>query len=114
MDDEPVVLADQSGVIRFWSGGAEKAFGYAFAEAVGQTLDLIVPPEHREAHWNGFRRAMQCGAAAVEGQAVPFPVRHADGSNIARQGRLTLLRRSRGDVIAAIVVFDKIAERDRA
>ena len=114
MDDEPVVLTDRNGVIRFWSRGAEKAFGYAFAEAIGQTLDLIVPPEHREAHWNGFRRAMDCGAAALEGQAVPFPVQHADGGNIARQGRLTLLRRPRGDVIAAIVVFDEIAEKDRA
>lgn len=106
MDDEPVVLADRNGVIRFWSRGAEEAFGYAVAEAVGQTLDLIVPPEHREAHWNGFRRAMESGAAAVEGQAVPFPTRQPDGGNIARQGRLTLLRRPQGDVIAAIVVFD--------
>jgi PAS domain S-box-containing protein len=47
VDDEPVVLADRNGVIRFWSRGAEQAFGHAVAEAVGQTLDLIVPPEHR-------------------------------------------------------------------
>ena len=106
MDDEPVVLADRNGVIRFWSRGAEKAFGHPVAEAVGQTLDLIVPPEHREAHWKGFRRAMESGAAAAEGQAGPFPVRHADGDSIARQGRLTLLRRPQGDVIAAIVAFE--------
>jgi PAS domain S-box-containing protein len=99
-------MADPSGVICFWSAGAERAFGYPAAEAVGQTLDLIVPPEHREAHWNGFRRAIESGAASVEGQSIPFPARCAGGDVAARPGRLTLVRRPRGQVIAALVVFD--------
>src|SRR4051794_19879525 len=79
LDHSPVVLTDAEGVIRFWSAGAETAFGYAAIEAVGQTLDLIVPAEYSDAHWAGFRRAMAAGAAA-EGQINPFPVRRADGA----------------------------------
>jgi PAS domain S-box-containing protein len=106
MDNNAVVMADQAGIIRFWSAGAEKAFGYSAAQAVGQTLDLIVPEEYREAHWRGFRRAVASGAADLEGQTSPFPVRDADGAIAATPGRLTLVRQPQGQVIAAVVVFE--------
>ena len=106
MNAEAMVLVDLNGVIRLWSDGAEGMFGYAAAEAVGQTLDLIVPPEYREAHWNGFRRAIAAGYASVEGQAVPFPARHSTGDVIERHGRLTLIRRPKGEVVAAVAVFE--------
>jgi PAS domain S-box-containing protein len=105
LNDHAVVVADAAGVIRFWSPGAEKAFGHAAEHALGETLDLIVPPEYRQAHWAGFRKAMASGAAAVEGRAVPFPACGADGEIAALSGRLTLLREPDGSVIAAVVVF---------
>lgn len=106
MDSHAVVIADPAGVIRFWSPGAEGAFGYSAGQAVGGTLDLIVPPEFREAHWIGFRRAMETGAAEAEDAATPFPVRRADGEVVATPGRLTLMRDPRGQVIGAAVVFE--------
>ena len=102
-----MVLADANGVIHFWSDGAGKVFGYAAAEAIGRTLDLIVPAEYRDAHWSGFRRAITSGTASVEGQTVPFPAQHADGRVVETPGRLTLIRRPQGTVVAAIVVFDE-------
>jgi PAS domain S-box-containing protein len=106
MENNAVVIADPTGVIRFWSVGAEKAFGYRAAEAVGQTLDLIVPGEYRAAHWHGFRRAVASGVASLEGQLNPFPVRGAGGSVAAVPGTLSLLRRAQGQVIAVMVVFE--------
>jgi PAS domain S-box-containing protein len=105
LDNHAVVIADAAGVIRFWSSGAEKAFGHPSAEALGQTLDLIVPLEYRQAHWTGFRHAMASGAATVEGRAVPFPVRLPGGETMPMTGRLTLLRGPSGQVIAAAVAF---------
>jgi PAS domain S-box-containing protein len=106
MDNNAIVIADPGGIIRFWSAGAEKAFGYSAAQAVGQTLDLMVPAEYREAHWIGFRRAVESGAAAVEGQITPFPVRRAGGDIAAGSGKLMLVRQSQGKVIAVMVVFE--------
>ena len=106
MNGEAVVLDHPNGVIRFWSGGAETLFGYSTSEAIGQTLDLIVPPEYREAHWRGFRRALASGTASAEGQMVPFPAQHANRAIMTRSGRLTLVRRPRGEVIAALVGFE--------
>jgi len=99
-------MADPEGVICFWSAGAEKAFGYRADQAVGHTLDLIVPPEYRDAHWNGFRRAIQMGSAGVEGMQTPFPVQRADGKIVESPGILTLVRQVQGQVIAAMVVFE--------
>jgi PAS domain S-box-containing protein len=105
MDRHPLVIADTAGVIRFWSPGAEAAFGHAARDAVGQTLDLIVPPDFRDAHWQGFRRAIAAGAASVENQAAPFPVRHANGDVVETPGRLALVRAPGGEVLGAAVVF---------
>jgi PAS domain S-box-containing protein len=105
LDQTAVVITDAAGVIRFWSSGAEKAFGYAANEAVGQTVELIIPAQYRADHWTGFRRAMEVGAASAEGQINPFPVRQADGAVVAFPGRLTLIRQAEGQVVGAMVVF---------
>jgi PAS domain S-box-containing protein len=105
MDDHAVVMVDASGVIRFWNPGAARVFGHPAGEAVGRTLDLIVPDEFRQAHWSGFRRAMASGEAAAEGRAGPFPALCADGEVRPIEGRLALLRSPPGQVIGAMVVF---------
>lgn len=99
-------MADRQGIIRYWSSGAAATFGYSVDEALGQRLDLIVPDEYREAHWKGFRRALDSGSAAAEGVAGPFPAKHADGSIVVRTGRLSLIRQPQGNVVAALVVFE--------
>jgi len=105
VDDHAVVMVDATGVIRFWNAGAARAFGHPPTEAIGQTLDLIVPDEFRQAHWSGFRRAMASGQAAAEGQPGPFPVRCADRETRPVEGRLTLLRSAHGRIVGAMVVF---------
>jgi PAS domain S-box-containing protein len=38
-----IVAADRQSNIRFWNPGAERIFGYSADEAVGQSLDIIIP-----------------------------------------------------------------------
>ena len=49
VEDSPVAIlyADRDGKIRLWNAGAEAMFGYTAAEALGQSLDLIVPERQR-------------------------------------------------------------------
>ncbi len=56
-----VVSADRDGIIREWDATAERVFGYSANDAVGQTLDLIIPAEERSDHWRNYRRAMAKG-----------------------------------------------------
>src|SRR5262249_28956958 len=55
---EALIFADTQGIIRVWNPGAESIFGHTAAEAVGQSLDLIIPEHLRQAHWEGFDRAI--------------------------------------------------------
>ena len=49
-DPEAVIFADREGVIRYWGSGAEAVFGHSAADALGESLDLIVPERFRPAH----------------------------------------------------------------
>jgi len=105
VDEIPVVMVDEAGLIRYWSKGAERTFGHPPQVAVGQTLDLIVPPEFRGAHWAGFRRAMASSKADAEGKPGPFPVMGASGKPLTISGTLTLLRTADGQAMGAMVIF---------
>ena len=56
-----VVSADREGIIRDWNETAEHIFGHSAGQAIGRTLDLIVPEEERADHWRNFRRVMATG-----------------------------------------------------
>ena len=58
---EALIFCDMEGIIRVWNAGAEKVFGWSAAEAVGQSLDLIIPERMRQAHWDGFNQAIARG-----------------------------------------------------
>src|SRR3546814_9388803 len=77
-----LVFAEPSGVIRIWNSAAESLFGHGAAEAIGQTLDLIIPPEYRARHWAGFRAAMAAGDGNIDHSSFNIPALHRDGTVI--------------------------------
>ena len=60
-----IVATDRDGTIRMWNLGAQCIFGYSAEEALGQSLDLIIPELLRAGHWEGWRRVMQTGASHI-------------------------------------------------
>jgi PAS domain S-box-containing protein len=66
---DAIIAADKEGTISFWNPGAERIFGYSAAEAVGQSLNIIIPVRLRKRHWDGYRHIMQT-ARAVTGTAM--------------------------------------------
>ena len=79
---DAIILADRAGVIRVWNQAAEALFGHRAAEAVGHTLDLIVPEPYRPAHWAGFSRAVQQGRFANDEVLLTSRALRKDGSII--------------------------------
>jgi PAS domain S-box-containing protein len=63
---DAIVAADRDGLIRFWNPGAERIFGFAREEVLGQSLDLIIPERLRERHWSGFTRTIETGESRYE------------------------------------------------
>jgi PAS domain S-box-containing protein len=64
MQSHAVVVSDREGKIHLSSPGAESLLGYPASEALGQSLDLIVPPKFRE-------KGHAVGAMAVYSAAEP-------------------------------------------
>lgn len=98
-----VIVADTSGCITEWSAGAEALFGYSAHEAVGHSLDLIVPEELQDAHWRGFRRAM--ADPQVKDLAADLPVHCADGVIGHFPGRLLTLSDGLGVALGAMAIY---------
>jgi len=76
---DAIVVADRDGRIVFWNAAAERVFGYEETEALGVSLDLIIPERHRERHWTGYRRVMQTGATRYGADLLRVPALHKDG-----------------------------------
>jgi len=76
---DAVVICGPDGVIRFWNAAAERLFGFAPTEALGSSLDLIVPERLRERHWAGFDQAIATGQTRYEHDVLRVPATHKDG-----------------------------------
>jgi nitric oxide dioxygenase len=50
---DAIIAASADGFILLWNAAAERIFGYAEGEALGRSLDLIVPERFRSRHWEG-------------------------------------------------------------
>lgn len=74
---DAIITTDRNGIIDFWNPGAERIFGYARDDAVGRSLDLIIPERLRQRHWDGYRRIMESGKNRYgEGDVLSVPALH--------------------------------------
>jgi PAS domain S-box-containing protein len=112
-----IIFADEGGIIRLWNSGAEAMFGYTAAEAIGQTMEMIIPEKHRARHDEGYARVMKTGITKYGRDALAVPALRKDGSRISIEFTIVLVRSAEGGVIgAAAIVQDVTArwERDKA
>lgn len=108
MSVHAVVTVDQNGIIESWNAGAQELFGHTPEQAVGRTLDLIIPESHRERHWNGFRPVLAAVDAQTEwdrGAAV-VPIAHRDGSTRLAAVRLLVIRDALDGAAGAAAIFN--------
>ena len=88
---DAVVVADSDGVITFWNDAATRIFGWSAAEAVGRSLDLIIPERFRERHWAGYRHTMATGHTSYGDRLLEVPALHRDGHTVSIAFTVTLL-----------------------
>lgn len=76
---EAIIFADREGLIRVWNRAAEHVFGFTAEQALGASLDLIIPERLRKAHWEAFDRAIESGVAKHPDRVRTTRALHADG-----------------------------------
>jgi PAS domain S-box-containing protein len=116
---EAVIFADRQGAVRLWNRGAETMFGYSAHEALGQSLDLIIPERFRARHWEGYRQVMATGVSSYGQRLLAVPAMRKDGQRISIEFSIALLKDKHGDVTGAVAVIRDVtarwqAERGRA
>ena len=105
---DAIIAADPEGHILSWNPAAERIFGFAAQEALGQSLDLIIPERFRARHWEGYKQVMRTGQTKYGMEVLRVPARHKDGRPLSIAFTVALLSRSDGqtEAIAAIVRDD--------
>ena len=80
-------------MINFWNPGATRIFGFTADEAIGQSLDLIIPPNLRARHWEGFNRVMATGESHYgHGDLLSVPALTKSGQRISVEFTIAMLK----------------------
>ncbi len=103
---DAIVATDRHGAIQFWNPGAERIFGFRADNAVGQSLDIIIPENLRERHWEGWARVVETGQSRYgASEVLSVPAMTADGRRISVEFTIVVLWDNDNNVdgIAAIL-----------
>ena len=105
---DAIVAADPEGKIVLWNPAAERIFGFSQAEALGRSLDLVIPERFRERHWHGYREVMRSGETRYGTEVLRVPALRKDGRPLSIAFTVALLKSRDGavEVIVAIMRDD--------
>jgi PAS domain S-box-containing protein len=102
-----IIAAGADGKIVYWNDAATRIFGFTAAEALGQSLDLIIPERFRARHWNGYREVMSTGKTKYGSDVLRVPARHRDGHALSIAFTVTLIEPEDGERVIAAIVRDE-------
>ena len=106
-----IMFADREGKIRLWNSGAETVFGYTAREALGQSLDLIVPERQRQRHWEGWDKVMASGVTKYGRDPLAVPAMRKDGSRISIEFNVVLVRADSGELAGVAAMVQDVTAR---
>lgn len=113
LDQAPdaIIFAGIDGTVQEWNAAAEQIFGHSCDEAMGQSLDLIIPERFRESHWTAFDAAIAAGKTRLNGKALPTRSMRKDGTTIYVELSFGVVLDSEGTAIGALAIARDITEK---
>lgn len=109
---DAIVYADARGLIRLWNAGAERIFGHSAAEALGQSLDLIIPENQRARHWAGFDRTLATGVTRYGAESLlSVPAVRKDGSRLSVEFTILPFRGEAGQIVGMAAIMRDVTAR---
>jgi PAS domain S-box-containing protein len=108
---EAIIYADRDGLIRLWNQGARAMFGYEDEEAIGQSLDLIIPERLRSRHWQGYRHVMETGVTRYGSETLAVPAIRKDGQRLSIEFIIVLMQDTNGNPIGTAALIRDVTIR---
>lgn len=102
---DAVVVSDAEGSITLWNPAAERMFGFTEQEALGQSLDLIIPQRLQQRHWDGYRKTMETGQTRYGNDVLKVPAVHKDGRALSIAFTVALLHSVDGALTGIVAVI---------
>jgi PAS domain S-box-containing protein len=101
---DAVIYADRSGKIQLWNRAAAALFGYEASEALGRSIDIIVPERLRAPHWRGFDAAMASGTLKLSGKPTLTRAQKNNGSRLYIEMSFALVKEGDGSPVGSVAV----------
>jgi PAS domain S-box-containing protein len=95
---DAVVVTDGAGAIVLWNAAATRIFGFTPEDALGQSLDIIIPERQRGRHWDGYAKTMSTGQTRYGSSLLRVPALHKDGHTLSIAFTVALLTGPQGEV----------------
>jgi PAS domain S-box-containing protein len=112
MESDAVIATDRAGMVNFWNPGATRIFGFTAEEAVGQSLDLIIPPNLRARHWEAFNRVMATGESHYgHGDLLSVPAQTKSGQRISVEFTIAMLKDGDGRPAGTVAILRDVSKR---
>lgn len=106
-----VIVCDAAGAITYWNPAATRIFGFAESEALGQSLDLIIPERQRQRHWDGYHKTMDTGETRYGNDVLRVPAVHKEGKPLSIAFTVALLNGPDGEVTSIVALVRDETER---
>lgn len=109
---DAIVYADAQGIITFWNKGAERIFGFSEPEALGKSLDIIIPENLRKRHWDGFAETMRTGKTRFgSGDVLAVPALRKDGTRISIEFTILPFPDRTGRILGMAAILRDVTRR---
>ena len=108
---DAIMFADREGIIRLWNFGAERIFGFSAAQAIGQSLDLIIPEKLRQRHWDGYNKTMDTGETRYGTEMLSVPALHQNGARLSTEFSIVMLTDNDNKPLGVAAIMRDITQR---
>jgi len=109
---EAIILGDAQGIIRLWNAAAAALFGFTAEEAIGQSMDIIIPERLRARHWDGYHKVMATGVSRYgRGDLLAVPATTKDGRTISIEFTIQMLRGPAGEIVGPLATIRDVTKR---
>jgi PAS domain S-box-containing protein len=109
---DAIIYADSLGVITFWNKAAERVFGFSRSDAIGKTLDIIIPEDLRKRHWDGFAQTIRTGKTRYgAGDVLAVPALRKDGTRVSIEFTILPFADRAGRILGMAAILRDVTQR---
>jgi PAS domain S-box-containing protein len=102
---DAVIIASNDGTILQWNDAAARIFGWTREQAVGENIDMMIPDNQKDQHWEGYDRVLGSGQTKFsDGNLLNVSAQKADGTRVGVAMSITPLQEDGSTTAIGVIV----------